>query len=107
MQNSDSVTQKLTLHKYYKAYVALHDTKKSGSTTQKLVPHKYYKAYIALQNMKKSGSATQKSIDKLTPHKTIDNLANVKIADVYNTIAKRLQNDIKHYAALCDKDCNQ
>lgn len=107
MQNSDSVTQKLTLHKYYKAYVALHDTKKSGSATQKLVPHKYYKAYIALQNMKKSGSATQKSIDKLTPHKTIDNLANVKIADVYNTIAKRLQSDIKHYTALCDKDCNQ
>lgn len=78
MQNSDSVTQKLTLHKYYKAYVALHDTKKSGSATQKLVPHK-----------------------------TIDNLANIKIADVYNTIAKRLQNDIKHYTALCDKDCNQ
>lgn len=103
MQNSDSVTQKLTLHKYYKAYVVLHDTKKSDSATQKLVPHKYYKAYIALQNMKKSGSATQ----KLVPHKTIDNLANVKIADVYNTIAKRLQSDIKHYTALCDKDCNQ
>lgn len=75
----------------------------SDSVTQKLVPHKYYKAYVALQNMKKSGSATQ----KLVPHKTIDNLANVKIADVYNTIAKRLQNDIKHYTALCDKDCNQ